>query len=93
MHFPSRPRHSNCNFPDYLNSGVSPAAPKLLKGFQKVSIGAGACAGVGFPLKAKDLQIWDVTAQAWKLVPGAYTVLVGSTSADIRLTGSLTVTA
>lgn len=67
--------------------------PKVLKGFQKVAVGAGACVGVGFPLAASDLQLWDVVAQAWQLVPGAYTVLVGSTSADIRLTGTLTVSA
>ena len=67
--------------------------PKLLKGFQKVYLAAGACAGVGFPVAAKDLWVWDVIAQAWKLVPGTYGVSVGSTSADIRLTGSLTVTA
>jgi len=67
--------------------------PKQLKGFQKVSIAASACAGVGFPLAAADLQIWNVASQQWMLVPGTYSVLVGSTSADIRLTGSLTVSA
>jgi beta-glucosidase len=67
--------------------------PKLLKGFQKVSLGAGGCAGVGFPLKASDLWTWDVVGQQWILTPGQYTVMVGSTSADIRLTGALTVTA
>jgi len=67
--------------------------PKLLKGFQKVPLAAGQCSGVGFPLKASDLWIWDVVGQQWTLVPGQYTVMVGSTSADIRLTGSLTVTA
>ena len=67
--------------------------PKMLKGFQKVSMGAGGCQGVGFPLKAKDLWTWDVVGQQWILTPGQYTVMVGSTSADIRLTGALTVTA
>jgi beta-glucosidase len=79
-----------------LYLGFPPAAgepPKLLKGFQKVALGAGACGGVGFPLAAADLQTWDVNAQAWTLTPGTYSVLVGSTSADIRLTGTLAVTA
>ena len=66
--------------------------PKQLKGFQKLALGAGICGGVGFPLAAADLQIWDVNSQAWVLVPGTYTVSVGSSSRDIRLTGSLTVT-
>jgi beta-glucosidase len=67
--------------------------PKLLKGFQKVAVSAGGCEGVGFSVSAKDLWVWDVVAQAWALVPGTYTVLVGASSADIRLTGALTVTA
>jgi len=66
--------------------------PKQLKGFQKLALGAGSCGGVGFPLSAADLQIWDVVSQSWTLVPGTYTVSVGSTSKDIRLTGQLTVT-
>lgn len=67
--------------------------PKLLKGFQKVAVGSGECAGVGFSLTANDLTVWDVFTQAWVLTHGTYTVMVGSSSADIRLTGVLTVTA
>ena len=65
--------------------------PKLLKGFQKIALGPGACGGVSFPVKASDLWIWDVVSQSWQLTPGAYTVSVGSSSRDIRLTGSFTV--
>ena len=65
--------------------------PKQLKGFQKLSLAAGACGGVGFPLTAADLSVWDVAAQAWTLTPGRYTLSVGSSSRDVRLTGSLTV--
>ena len=67
--------------------------PQLLRGFQKVPVGPGACAGVAFPLTAADLAVWNVTAQAWELVPGAYSVRVGSSSRDIRLVGSLAVIA
>ena len=66
--------------------------PRLLKGFQKVSVGPGSCEGVAFPLAAPDLRIWNVTAQAWVLVPGSYAVSVGSSSRDIRLNGALPVT-
>lgn len=69
------------------------APPKQLKGFQKVALGAGDCGGVGFPIAAKDLWTWDVVAQQWALIPGTYSVWVGSSSRDIRLTGQLTVTA
>ena len=67
--------------------------PRQLKGFQKLRLAAGGCGGVGFPIAAQDLQIWDVVAQAWTLVPGTYPVFVAASSRDIRLTGSLTVTA
>ena len=81
--------------PRALYAPPLPPSPlsRSLKGFQKVGISPGACEGVAFPLSAQDLSIWNVQAQAWNLVPGAYTVYVGSSSRDIRLTGSLTVTA
>ena len=66
--------------------------PKQLKGFQKVGIAANDCEGVGFHIQAKDLWVWDVIAQQWTLVAGTYQVYVGSSSRDIRLTGTLTVT-
>ena len=65
--------------------------PKLLKGFQKVSLAASGCNGVGFEVSSTDISIWNVVTQAFEVVPGTYTVLVGSSSIDIRLTGSLTV--
>ena len=69
------------------------APPKQLKGFQKLALGPNECGGVGFPIAAADLWTWDVVAQTWVLNPGTYTVSVGSSSRDIRLTGSLVVTA
>ncbi len=66
---------------------------KQLKGFQKVSVTAGDCAGVAFKVGAADLQIWDVGAQAWTLPTGTYTVSVGSSSIDLPLTGQLIATA
>lgn len=75
-------------YPDAANE-----PPKQLKGFQKVSLASnGGCGGVGFPIEAKDLWTWDVTL-GWQLIPGTYQVYVGSTSRDIRLTGTLTVSA
>ena len=67
--------------------------PKLLKGFQKIEVAPGSCEGVAFPLSASDLWIWNVVSQAWEFVPGTYTVSVGSSSRDIRLTGTLIATA
>ena len=75
-------------YPDAANE-----PPKQLKGFQKVGLASdGGCGGVGFPIEAKDLWTWDVTL-GWQLIPGTYQIYVGSTSRDIRLTGTLTVSA
>jgi len=65
--------------------------PKNLKGFQKLYLGPGACQGVGFPIDPKDVQIWDVPSQTWKWVAGDYQVWVGSSSRDIRLTGTFSI--
>ena len=67
--------------------------PKQLKGFTKLNIATGGNAAASFKVAAADLTIWDVPSQAWVLVAGSYNVYVGSSSADIRLTGTLTVTA
>lgn len=63
--------------------------PKALAGFRKVALKAGAATRLSFSLSAADARIWSVVKQAWELVPGVYGVLVGSSSADIRLTGTL----
>lgn len=68
--------------------------PKLLRGFSKVKdVPVGSSQTVTFPLDATSVRIWGVIADNWSVVPGTYQVLVGSSSRDIRLTGSLTVTA
>jgi len=72
----------------YPASAAEP--PKVLRGFSKVSLAAGASATVTFPLKAADMSIWDVTTHGWKYVTGTYGVVVGSSSRDIRLNGTFT---
>lgn len=67
--------------------------PKLLKGFAKQWLESGACTGLRFPLTADDLSIWSLEAGTFVTLPGTYTLMLGSSSRDIRLTGSLTVTA
>jgi beta-glucosidase len=64
--------------------------PKQLKGFQKVTLGAGASQTVTFTLTPDDLSIWKVTPtnKYWAITTGTYSVYVGSSSRDIRLTGS-----
>jgi beta-glucosidase len=37
------------------------------------------------------LAPWDADARGWKVYPGTYSVMVGSSSRDIRMKGSFTI--
>ena len=62
---------------------------RALKGFQRVHIPAGESKTVTIPLKAEDLKYWDVDAHAFVLEKGKVELLVGASSADIRLKGMI----
>jgi beta-glucosidase len=67
----------------------APASPlKQLRGFQKVPLAPGASSTVTFSLRRKDLSYWDSGSQSWKVPTGAFSIYVGSSSRDIRLTGT-----
>jgi hypothetical protein len=53
----------------------------------------GDCSGVAFSISVSDLSIWNVVSQSYELVVGNYTVLIGSSSRDIRQTSTLTISA
>lgn len=65
--------------------------PKLLRGFQKVSLESGGSVRVSLPLSAQDCSIFSNNKDDFELVAGAFTVLVGASSRDILLHGDLTV--
>ncbi|KNG82389.1 beta-glucosidase [Aspergillus nomiae NRRL 13137] len=66
---------------DELASVVVPN--RLLKGFKKVVIPAGQSKTVEIPLKVQDLGLWNLRMK-YVVEPGAFGVLVGSSSEDIR---------
>ncbi|HZR28118.1 MAG TPA: glycoside hydrolase family 3 C-terminal domain-containing protein [Terriglobales bacterium] len=68
-----------------------PQPPKQLKGFQKVMLKPGKQAHVHLVLDARALSYWDVKSHRWVVAPGAYQVMVGSSSRDIRLQSELKV--
>jgi beta-glucosidase len=74
-----------------LPSSAPAAPPKQLRGFQKLSLAAGASATATFNLRKKDLSYWDVASQNWIVPTGSFGVSVGASSRDLRLTGSFTV--
>ena len=65
--------------------------PRLLKGFQKITLSPGQTQHVTFNLNWEDLANWDATARGWIVTPGSFQVMVGASSRDIRLTGAFTV--
>ena len=72
-------------FPAAANSPVM-----QLRGFDKTYLTKGASTTVKFQLQRRDLSIWDVVSQNWKLVPGTYMVHFGKSSRIIEGTVPLT---
>jgi beta-glucosidase len=64
--------------------------PKVLQGFNKHLLEAGDSATYQFPLRRRDLSIWDTTQQQWVLQSGTYQIMVGKSVLDIQLQGTLT---
>jgi beta-glucosidase len=67
-----------------------PRPPKELKGFAKIALQPGETRRVAVPLDLRSLAYYDVKGTQWRAEAGTYEVLVGSSSADIALTGKLT---
>ncbi|KAH8883088.1 hypothetical protein GQ53DRAFT_811741 [Thozetella sp. PMI_491] len=74
-----------------LPSSAPAAPPKQLRGFNKLSLAAGASGTATFNLRRRDLSYWDVKSQNWVVPSGSFGVNVGASSRDIRLTGKLDV--
>ena len=63
---------------------------KELKGFVKVQLEAGESKTVTIPLDDKAFRYWNVATDRWEVEGGSYQLLVGASSADIRLTAAVT---
>ena len=77
----------------YLTFPASANSPPLqLKGFVKTNVlHPNAEQIVEFTLRDRDLSVWDSDAKAFRVVQGEYTVNVGSSSADLKLTATFKV--
>jgi beta-glucosidase len=62
---------------------------KELKRFKKVFLKAGESKKVTFDISYDDLCYWDVSTNNWNAKAGEYTISVGSSSQDIRLSGKI----
>lgn len=73
-----------------VNSGIFRPAREL-KGFAKVFLEPGESRTVTIPLDDKAFRYFNVKTNAWEVEGGEYSVQVGASVQDIRLTASLTV--
>lgn len=62
-----------------------------LRGYQRVSIDPGETRTIQFQLDASSLRYWDPAEDRWVLEPGAVTLEVGASSADIRASAGIQV--
>ncbi len=62
-----------------------------LKGFTKVKLDAGESKQVRILFDDKTFRYWNVKTNLWEIEGGTYELKVGSSSADIRLKGTLAV--
>ena len=58
---------------------------KELKGFQRISLKSGEKKTLEFTLEDDAFAFWNDIEKQWTIEPGAFEILVGASSADIRL--------
>jgi beta-glucosidase len=64
---------------------------KMLRGFQRINLQPDETKTVTFTLPAAKLAIWDETTHGFVVKPGTFDVMVGASSADIRLKNQIEV--
>jgi beta-glucosidase len=76
----------------YIHETTSPVATpvKQLRGFERVDLKPGETKSVSLTLKPEDLQLLDRDMH-WRVVPGDFEIMAGSSSADLPLKQILTV--
>ena len=72
------------------NAPDLPRPVKELRGFARVTIAPGATRTVSFTLREREFAYWDTTRKAFYVKPDDYTVYVGPSSANLPLTGTIT---
>lgn len=66
-----------------------PRPMKELKAFAKVALRAGETKRVRLELRERDFAFYSVEAKHWLVEPGSFTLMVGTSAADIKLTAEL----
>ncbi|RZL36734.1 MAG: glycoside hydrolase family 3 protein [Pedobacter sp.] len=71
----------------YISQAGQNMPIKELKGFKRINIKKGALQEVTFELKASDIQHYNEQLDDLSIVPGKIKLMIGSSSADVRLAG------
>jgi beta-glucosidase len=76
----------------YLHERFAPVSTpvKQLRGFRRVALNPGEKKTVTFTLTSEDLMLLDQDMH-WAVVPGTFDIMIGKSSADIALKGTLEV--
>lgn len=74
---------------DVESTAYRPA--KELKGFAKVTLDPGTSTKVTLTLDRRSFAVWDVVSHEWLVEPGEFEILVGASSADIRLRKTISI--
>ncbi|KAJ4302277.1 hypothetical protein N0V88_002415 [Collariella sp. IMI 366227] len=75
----------------YVGIPAEGAPVRQLRGFEKPFLNVSSSATVRFALTRRDLSVWDVVRQKWRLVRGEYKIEVGGSSRDLPLVGKVTI--
>jgi beta-glucosidase len=79
----------------YMSDKGAPAKKtiKQLKGFQRITLKAGETQTVQFPLPYEELSFWDPSLHSFRVEGGTFGVVIGNSSIDTAISGSITATA
>jgi beta-glucosidase len=64
--------------------------PKRLVGWARIELAAGESKVVNLSVERDRLNVFDEAADAWKFVPGSYTIMAGGSSQNLSLHQQLT---
>jgi beta-glucosidase len=67
----------------HVDEGDEP--PRQLKGFRKVVLNPGESTTVSIQLDQRSFSYWSVREHQWKIPAGTFTIMVGSSSEDIKI--------